>query len=248
MAHYFVSDVHAGLELAGQSGGSSAERFTAWLDAVAADADAIYLLGDIFDFWFEYRTFVPLGYELLLDKFRELTDRGVELHFFHGNHDRWTLDHLVRACSLILHPRGFATEIHGQKVYMEHGDRQSIRGWGKRSIQWIFRSRLAQALARRLIVPQRMQALGTDWSRSNRAKHTHLYRFEGAGEGVARFARKRLRRHPVDLFVFGHLHAPTVYRLPEGPMLYILGDWITERSPVYGRLDEKGFSLNEFTG
>ena len=245
MAHYFVSDVHAGLVLEGRPC-RSGERFAAWLDAVAPDAEEIYLLGDIFDFWFEYRQAIPKGYEPLLDKFKALTAQGIQLHFFPGNHDMWTLDYLSRECGLKIHTDGYYAEICGKKVYMEHGDRQSIGSAGERLMQWIFRSKFARAVARRTVSHRKIMEFGNDWSRSNRAKHTHPHIFKEEREGVVRFARKYLRKHEVDLFVFGHLHAPSAYELSAGTMLYVLGDWITEREPVYGRLDKDGFSLEKF--
>lgn len=241
MAHYFVADVHAGL-----GGSRSAECFIAWLDAVAPDAEAIWLLGDTFDFWFEYRRAVPPGYETLLDKFRELTGMGVELHFFSGNHDMWTLDYLARVCGMTVHRRGFAAEIYGNKIYLDHGDRQSIHRVGERLMQRIFRWKFARAIGRMTVRPEKMWAFGRNWSQANRAKCAESQAFKGEGEGVVRFAEKYGKHHPVDLFVFGHLHAPAEYCLPNGAMLYVLGDWISAVGPVYGRLDGGGFRLQNY--
>ncbi len=113
-------------------------------------------------------------------------------------------------------------------------------------MQGIFRWEFARAVARKFVPHGKMMAFGRGWSQSNREKHVEAHVFKGDGEGVVRFARKYLRRRPVELFVFGHLHAPAQYRLSEGAMLYVLGDWITERPAVYGRMDGEGFGLREF--
>ncbi|MCD8186329.1 MAG: UDP-2,3-diacylglucosamine diphosphatase [Rikenellaceae bacterium] len=242
MAYYFVSDVHAGLVLDGIPT-RAAERFTAWLDAVSADARAVFLLGDIFDFWFEYPQAVPSGYEPVLERFKQLTAKGIQLHFFPGNHDMWTLDYLSRECGVIIHPRALSLKLCGRQVYMEHGDLRSIGSFGERVMQGIFRSRAAQKIGRTLVPYSRMMAFGTNWSRSNRAKHTRIYPFRKEEKGIVRFARRYLKKNEVDLFVFGHLHTPMAYRISDRTALYILGDWILERPAVYGRLDRSGFSL-----
>ena len=242
MAYYFVSDVHAGLAVDGKPA-ESGERFAAWLDAVAADAEAIFLLGDIFDFWFEYKRAVPAGFDSLLDRFRMLTARGIKIHFFPGNHDMWTLDYLAHECGLIVHTEGLYTTLCGRHVYLEHGDRQSIGGIGERLMQKLFRSPIARRLARALVPAPAMLRFGTRWSRANRTRHTRPHTFRAENEGMVRFARHYLQTHAVDIFVFGHLHVPAAYPLSDRTILYVLGDWISTPHPVYGRLDADGFSL-----
>lgn len=245
MAYYFVSDVHAGLMLDGEPT-RSGERFAAWLDAVAPDADEIFLLGDIFDFWFEYKNAVPPGYDDILDKLAALSARGIGLHFFPGNHDMWTLDYLSRRCGMTVHTGGYSTTLYDKNIYMEHGDIQSIGSRGERLMQCLFRSRGARRAARALVPAGTMMRFGNRWSRSNRSKHGVVHIFRKEEEGIVRFARAYLADHPVDYFVFGHLHAPTEYRLSEQATLYVLGDWIRREGAVYGRLDREGFLLKEF--
>lgn len=242
MAFYFVSDVHAGLKLDGVPTRGE-ERLIAWLDKVAADAEGIFLLGDIFDFWFEYKRAVPAGHEALLSKFRELTARGISVHFFPGNHDMWTLDYLSRECGLTVHTGALDTTLCGKRIYMEHGDLQSIGSFGERFMQACFRSRVMQWIGRTFVSYRRMMRFGTNWSCSNRAKHDREHVFKKEEEGIVQFAREYLKTHDTDIFIFGHLHCPMEYRLSENAMLYVLGDWILERSAIYGRLDESGFSL-----
>lgn len=246
MAYYFVSDVHAGLVLNGVRS-DSGERLIAWLEKVASDADAIFLLGDVFDFWFEYKHAIPSGYDALLGKLRELTQRGVEIHFFPGNHDMWIRDYLSRECGLILHRGGWGTTLCGKNVYMEHGDIQSVGSFAERLMQAVFRSRIARKIGTALIPHQKMMRFGDNWSSSSRAKHlTDSHLFRGADEGVVRFAREHLKKHKTDLFIFGHLHTPAEFVLSEHSTLYVLGGWVESAEPVYGRLDENGFSLLKY--
>lgn len=242
MAYYFVSDVHAAPQPGDWASGSGA-RFLAWLDAAAADAEGIFLLGDIFDFWFEYKRSVPPGFGPLLDKFRELTARGVEIHFFPGNHDLWTEDFLSRRCGLILHAGGWLTTLYGRNVYLEHGDRQSADRPGERMIQRLFRSPLARRLTRALVPHPWLMRFGNQWSHRHRARYTPPHAIDLENGGILRFAREYLKTHAVDLFVFGHLHTPAALPLSRSTTLYLLGDWLGDSPPVYGRLDEGGFSL-----
>jgi UDP-2,3-diacylglucosamine hydrolase len=242
MAYYFAADVHAGLSLDDLSAGSEG-RFIDWLDAIGADAQAIYLLGDIFDFWFETRRAVPTGFARLSGKLAELTGRGVEIHFFTGNHDLWIGDYFERECGLIVHTEGLHTTLAGRKVYMAHGDRHDTGLW-KGAIRILLRSRVARGLLSTFVPYERTMRLGRLWSHHNRKKHLMSpYAFRNEEEGVVRFARRYMQEHPVDIFVFGHLHTPLAYPLSAETTLYVLGDWITTSQPVYGKLDETGFSL-----
>lgn len=246
MAYYFAADVHAGLSLDDTSA-SSERRLVEWLEAVGADAQAIFLLGDIFDFWFEYRRVIPKGAVRLLGKLAELTDRGVEIHFFTGNHDLWIGDYFERECGLIVHTEGLYTTLAGRRVYMAHGDVQERAGFRKRVIRTLFRSAAVRRIFSVLVHPDRAIRFGRNWSRHSRKKHLNSpYIFRNEEEGIVRFARRFLEEHPVDAFVFGHLHTPLAYPLSERTTLYVLGDWITTRQPVYGRLDETGFLLSVF--
>ncbi len=245
MAYYFAADVHAGLSLDDISAASEG-RFVEWLDTIGSDAQAIFLLGDIFDFWFEYRRLVPKGAVRLLGKLAELTGRGVEIHFFTGNHDLWIGDYFERECGLIVHTEGLYTTLAGRRIYMGHGDRQD-KGFQKEIIHTLFRSRVARGLLSTFIPPDWVIRFGRSWSRHSRRKHLRApYTFRNEEEGMVRFARRFMGEHPVDAIVFGHLHIPLAYPLSDRTTLYILGDWITAPQAVYGKLDETGMSLLRF--
>lgn len=118
---YFLSDAHLG-SVSHISSLDAERKLCRWLDAVKQDAAAIYLLGDIFDYWFEYKHVVPKGFTRLLGKLAEVTDAGVEVHFFIGNHDIWLTDYLTKECGMILHFGPLTTDIQGKKFFLAHGD------------------------------------------------------------------------------------------------------------------------------
>ena len=142
--YYFASDIHLGLKV-GQTHATRERLFVRWLDEVSADAEAIFLVGDVFDFWYEYRRVVPKGFTRLLGKLSELTDRGVAVHFFPGNHDLWAFDYLQTECGVVLHRADYEIlALAGKRVFIGHGDVFGKRGRGGRLLSRVFRSRAIQ--------------------------------------------------------------------------------------------------------
>ena len=145
---WFASDIHLG-------GGEAAvarateRRFVAWLDRAAREAHTVVLAGDVFDFWFEYGRVVPQGCVRALGKLAELTDRGLRVVFFTGNHDMWVGDYLARECGLEIHTRPEVLELEGQRIFVAHGDNMNIRGDLKLVLlNKIFRSQIGRASCR----------------------------------------------------------------------------------------------------
>jgi len=118
---YFLSDAHLG-SLAIPHPRMQERRLVNFLDSIKHKAEAVYLMGDIFDFWYEYKNVVPKGYTRLLGKISELTDMGVEVHYFIGNHDIWQLDYFEKECGMTLHRHSEVVELHGQMFFLAHGD------------------------------------------------------------------------------------------------------------------------------
>ena len=123
--YYFASDIHLG---AGDEAFAreTERRFVAWLDEAAQDAEAIFLVGDVFDFWFEYGRVVPKGFVRTLGKLAELTDRGIRVVFFTGNHDMWVTDYLTRECGVEIRTFPEVLLLGGQRVFVAHGDNMRI--------------------------------------------------------------------------------------------------------------------------
>ncbi len=238
--YYFASDMHFGLE---SPHGSSRERerlFIRWLDEVSADAQAIFLVGDVFDFWFEYRRVIPKGFSRLLGKLSELTDRGVEIHFFAGNHDMWTYDYLSTECGLIMHDGPEVFELSGKKVLVGHGDNMYVENPPalERLMHAGFRSGILRRLFSALVHPNQALRLGQWWSAGSRKAKSLTHDFGGEQEYLVKYARKYLETSDVDYFVFGHLHCAEDYDLGGGKRMIVLGEWIA--NPAYAVLDGQG--------
>lgn len=221
-------------------------RFIAWLDQVAVDAQAIFLVGDIFDFWFEYKRVIPKGFSRLLGKFSELTDRGVEIHFFPGNHDLWAFDYLHEECGVTLHGEYALFQLCDRRVFVGHGDALGKSDFMGRLLSRMFRTRWIQGACATLLHPNLFMKFGAWWSGSNRKAKPIRHTFRGEGEPMVRFARRFLENEPIELFVCGHVHVAEVYALSEGSKIAFLGEWIEE--PTYGVLSEQGFTLERYQG
>ena len=169
--YYFASDIHLG---AGdpETARRTERRFVAWLDAAGRDAEAIFLLGDIFDFWFEYRRVVPKGFVRTLGKLAELTDRGVRVVFFTGNHDMWVGDYLARECGVEIHTAPQEVTLAGQRLFLAHGDNMRIEGQpALRLLNTVFRSRTLRRLFAWGVHPDLAMKFGRWWSGKSRKRH-----------------------------------------------------------------------------
>lgn len=223
---YFVSDVHLGLKTADPA--EREERFVRFLKAVPRDAGALYLLGDIWDFWYEYRDVVPREGARVVAEFIALMDAGAEVYFFPGNHDQWCFSFFeslgMRRCS---QPQ--LVQIGDKVLCLGHGDLLGGARAGYRIMQGIFRSRAVQAVFSTLH-PWLAYRLGTGWSGGNRKRHSD-YHFRGEQEPLYRFALEQSQQVHVDYFIFGHFHDPVDILMPTGARLLVLKDWIGGGSP-----------------
>ena len=209
--YYFASDVHLGM---GEAVSAKARErlFVTWLDSVSDDAKAIYLLGDIFDFWFEYRRVVPKGFVRTLSKLSELTDKGVEIHLFTGNHDMWMYDYLEKECGVVLHFKPEEIELCGKKLFLAHGDNMKVgRKPMLKLMNTVFRSRSIRWLFSWVVHPDLAMKFGQWWSGNSRKSHGHVSQFRGADEGLVAFAREYVQSHSIDYFIFGHIHSAAQY-------------------------------------
>lgn len=240
--YYFASDIHLGL--LHEQGEAERERlFTHWLREAASDADAIFLVGDIFDFWYEYRRVVPKGFTRLLGTLSSLTDSGVEIHFFTGNHDMWAYDYLSSECGLHVHHTPFVTELYGKKCFITHGDDITAREHGPatRFMNRCFRSGGVRWLFSHLLHPDAALRFGHQWSSHSRKSKSVSHRFLAEEEPMVRFARRYNPAGRVDYFIFGHNHCAEIYPLGDGSSAVFLGEWI--ESPTYATLSEGGEML-----
>lgn len=246
--HYFASDIHLG---AGDPDAAREveRRFVAWLDRAGRDAESIFLVGDIFDFWFEYRRVVPKGFVRTLGKLAELTDRGVRVAFLTGNHDMWVGDYLTRECGVEVYTAPQLLTLGGRRIFVAHGDNMNIDGQPMlRLLNRIFRSRTLRWLFSWGVHPDWAMRFGHWWSGKSRKRHNDADRraAETGGPGgfdasltepLIAYARSYAATHEVDDFVFGHMHFARDYR--DGALHVVhLGCW--EKNPAYAVLDNRG--------
>lgn len=238
---YFASDLHLGSpDLA-----SSLQRerhFVAWLDRIKADADALYLMGDVFDFWFEYHKAVPKGYVRILGKLAELQDLGIPIIYFTGNHDLWLSDYFTTQFGAEIIRDPILREVHGKLFYLAHGDGLGPGDHGYKFMKWVFRNPLAQWAFHRLH-PNFGIGLADYLSRRSRRKTGHKDAIDhGDQEYLYIHAQEVLKKKPeIDYFVFGHRHFPKYRSVGENTIYINLGDWM--RYYTFLEVDDLGARL-----
>lgn len=235
--YYFASDIHLGHGTPEESR-KREKLFVSWLEKVSVDAKAIFLVGDVFDFWYEYRRVVPKGFTRFLGKLSELTDRGIEIHFFTGNHDMWRHDYLSKECGAVLHSKQEVFELYGKNVSVVHGDEiyaANLRG--AKFINAIFRSRFLRLVNSCFVHPNLTIKFGNWWSNSRKSKEIKMP-FRGERDFMVREAIKQSKTSNIDYFIFGHNHCAEDFHLPQNKRVLFLGQWFD--NPVYGALSPDG--------
>ena len=224
---YFASDFHLGVD-ASLTSQAREQQVVRWLDMVAQDAEAIYLLGDLFDFWFEYKTVVPKGYVRLLGKLAELSDNGIPIYFFTGNHDMWVFKYFEEELGIKTYREPIEREIHGKKFIIGHGDGLGPGDYGYKFIKSVFANKLAQwAFAR--LHPNFAMRLGHYFSGTSRHNNRESNVFLGSDkEWLCIYANEMIKKKEVDFFIFGHRHIAIRHLLENGRSWYInLGEWLS---------------------
>jgi len=241
---YFASDFHLGLEV--DSDPLKREKHVVrWLRSVAGEASAIYLVGDIFDFWWEYKSVVPRGFTRFLGTVSELTDAGIEVHFFTGNHDMWISDYLSKECGMTLHTKPLLTELSGKKFYIAHGEGLGTRDVSYKVLLWLFRNRLLRKLYS-FLHPRIGLAIAHRWTKNSRlAKHYYSELKNPENESLIRHAKHIAQSEEVNYFIFGHRHIALDYELDSaGSRIFFLGNWFN--APSYVSWDGNRAVLHEF--
>lgn len=239
---FFASDAHLGSAFHADPRAVE-RRLCRWLDAIRHEAVAIYLLGDMFDYWYEYKTVVPRGFTRFLGKLGELHDSGVEIHFFTGNHDIWVRDYLQTEVGAIVHREAICTTLLGKTFRLSHGDeeyRHTNRAYNL--LYKGFRNPILKMLYS-AIHPRWTVGLAHAWSLKSRRKGLkkqligevpHAYRndyFDLENETLIQYAKDYSQKHPeVDFFLFGHRHLLVDMAFGAQKRVMILGDWITYNS------------------
>ncbi len=226
---YFASDIHLGA-LGYQSSRDREARIVRWLDSIKHDAHELFLVGDVFDFWFEYKTVVPRGYIRFLGKLAELVDGGVKLYLFKGNHDMWMFDYFVKELNATIISDELILERQGKKLYLHHGDGLGPGDNKYKVLKKVFRSPVCQWLFERLH-PNLGVGIANRWSQHSRlANATGQDQKLFENEWLVSFARDVLKTAHYDYFIFGHRHIPMVIELSSTSKYVNLGEWIFSNS------------------
>ncbi len=225
---YFVSDIHLGAPNR-DSSFRREKQLIAWLSEIQHDAREIFIVGDLFDFWFEYDTAVPRGYTRLLGKLAELTDSGIPIHFFTGNHDMWAFGYFTEELNIPIYRQPIEREFNGKKFLIGHGDGLGPGDHGYTMLKKIFANPLCQWLFK-WIHPDIGMRIANYWSRRSRL-HTEAAGDEDTFQGEDRewlvaYCRQVLKTRHFDYFVFGHRHLAIDYSLAENARYINLGDWL----------------------
>ena len=237
---YFASDFHLGSPNQKESR-IREKKIISWLNFIQKDAKAIYLLGDIFDFWFEYKKVVPKGFVRLLGKLSELTDNGIDIHYVVGNHDMWIDDYLEQEIGLKLHFREFIINEDDKQIFLGHGDGLGKGDYKYKILKKIFSSNLCKWLFSRLH-PNFGIGLGQAWS--NKSRKAQEIPINEENEILAGYCKEQQKNNPVDYYVFGHRHIPMEIKIDERANYINLGDWIHHYS--YAVYSDKKLELKKF--
>jgi UDP-2,3-diacylglucosamine hydrolase len=250
---YFISDFHLGIPDYEKSLHRE-KKIIRWLEMVRKDAAEIYILGDIFDFWFEYKHAIPKGFIRLQGKLAELADEGIKLHYFTGNHDMWVFEYLPKEIGMTLYRAPVQREINGKKFFIGHGDGLGPGDHGYKFIKKVFANKFCQWLFARLH-PNFGIGMANYWSRRSRFSTGDFdEKYLGDNkEYLVVFANEILEKEYYDYFIFGHRHLPLDISLTTTPSKgeeikpsrYVnLGDWI--KYFTYAVFDGQNLELKKF--
>jgi UDP-2,3-diacylglucosamine hydrolase len=222
---YFASDFHLGVPGYEQSR-ERERRLVRWLDLIKADAAELYLMGDVFDFWFEYRYTVPKGYLRFLGKLAELSDSGVKITFFRGNHDMWMFDYFKKELNATIISNELELERNGKLFFLHHGDGLGPGDTKYKFLKKFFRSGFCQWLFTRLH-PNLSFGIATRWSKNSRLANGGGKSFDAREEKwLKECSDEILARKRYDYLVFGHRHLPMDIALSGGTRYVNLGEWV----------------------
>lgn len=243
---FFASDFHLGID--GHLPARERERqVVRWLDAVAPEAQAIYLVGDLFEFWFEYRTVVPKGFSRFLGKLAELRDGGLPIYAFIGNHDLWMFGYFEQELGIPVHRQPLQITLGGKRFFIAHGDGLGPNDRGYKMLKKVFHHPVSQWLFRWLHpdVGTRLATYSSERSRQAMPPEERYWLGEER-EWLVQYAHRKIDQGiEPDFFVFGHRHLPIDWRLKNGHSRYInLGEWLYACS--YAEFDGEQMRLKFF--
>lgn len=240
---YFASDFHLGAPNKEESL-SREKRIVSWLDSIKSDAKAIYLVGDIFDFWFDYKHVIPKGFVRFQGKIAELSDAGIDIHFFTGNHDMWMFDYFEKELGVTMHRKPIHFVENDKKLYIGHGDGLGPGDNSYKVLKRIFANKACQWLFARLH-PNFGIWLANFWSGKSREHNSDPKRFLGEDkEWLISYCKEVLSKEHFDYFVFGHRHFPIEHKINNSTYIN-LGEWMNDYT--YAIFDGNKIELKRFS-
>lgn len=241
---YFASDFHLGAPTP-EASRARELRIVRWLDMIKSDAEALYLMGDIFDFWFEYKHVIPKGYVRFLGKLAELRDAGIPIYFYTGNHDMWVFSYLKEELDIpvFYHPQSLI--IKGKRFYIGHGDGLGPDDKGMKRLKKVFNHKAFHWFFNRFH-PNFSFMIANYWSGTSRKKNLGKTEYYGpTKEWLILYTEEKVKRDYHDFFVFGHRHLAIDYTLHNHKSRYInLGEWFSNNS--YAVFDGKNMEVRFF--
>lgn len=242
---YFASDFHLGTPNY-ESSLIREKKICAWLDSIKDSCEALYLVGDVFDFWFEYKHAIPKGFVRLQAKIASFTDDGIPVHLFTGNHDMWIFDYIPQELGVKLYREPIQVSHFGYSLYIGHGDGLGPGDRKYKFLKKVFASSICQWLFARLH-PNLGIGLAT-WSSKSSRKSTgnedDVFLGE-ENEWLVMYCKELAEKIHVDYYIFGHRHLPLEIKITDESTYYNLGDWLKYFS--YGELSKDGFQLKKYT-
>jgi UDP-2,3-diacylglucosamine hydrolase len=242
---YFASDQHFGAPTAAASFPRE-QKFVAWLDEIKKDAEAVFLLGDLFDFWFEYKTVVPKGFIRVLGKLAELRDAGIPIYFFVGNHDLWMGDYFEKELNIPVYHNNQEFTFNGKTFFIGHGDGKGPGDKGYKRMKKLFTHSFSKWLFNWL-----HPDIGVKFAQYLSVKNKLIsgaedVKFLGKdNEWLVQYCNRKLTTKHYDFFVFGHRHLPLEIELNASSKYINLGDWISYFT--YGVFDGESMTLKTYT-
>lgn len=242
---YFASDFHLGVPNYNESL-KREQRLVEWLDSIFDSTEELFLVGDLFDFWFEYKHVIPKGFVRFLGKITQFTDAGIPVHVFTGNHDMWMFGYLEQELGVKIYREPIKRNFNGKQFLIGHGDGLGPGDHGYKFIKKVFANKTCQWLFARLH-PNFSFGMANFWSRKSRNSSSDSDKvFLGQeNEWLAIYCEDVLKNQHYDYFVFGHRHLPLDLTLSNDSSHYVnLGEWINYNT--FGKFDGKVFSLETF--
>ncbi len=240
---YFLSDTHLGLNYGDKTPRQREKFLCDFLCSIEHDCSELFLVGDIFDFWFEWKRCVPQGFVQILAQLQKMTEQGITIHFLVGNHDLWIGKYLQQEIGIIVHTDHLKIQRQNKKLFITHGDKLYRHRGVSYILDKMFRSKFVRWVGQRIIHPDSMIRFGRGWSTSNRKKHGDIsHQFTAEDDYWVKASKEILKEEHFDYFVYGHLHIPLVYELSESSTMVVLGEWI--QKPTYATLNDSKIELH----